>query len=83
MLTVQVSKLRQNGIIKLDGYQIFEMHRAGMVGGLLTAVKHELEPVLIFQCEEAAEIMIVQVKLGQRNIRIFNAYGLARSFCSN
>ena len=38
-------------------------------------MKHEVEPVLIFQCEEAAEIMIVQVKLGQRNIRIFNAYG--------
>ena len=38
-------------------------------------MKHELEPVLIFQCEEAAEIMVVQVKLGQRNIRIFNAYG--------
>jgi hypothetical protein len=36
---------------------------------LLTAVKHVLEPVLIFQCEEAAEIMVVQVKL------IFNAYG--------
>ena len=35
-------------------------------GWLLTAVKHGLEPVLIFQCEEAAEIM---VKL------IFNAYG--------
>ena len=73
--TVQESKLRQNGIVKLDGYKIFEMHRTGMGGGLLTAVKHVLEPVLIFQCEEAAEIMVVQVKLGQRNIRIFNAYG--------
>ena len=75
MLTVQESKLRQNGIIKLDGYQIFEMHRTGMGGGLLTAVKHELEPVLVFQCEEGAEIMVVQVRLGHRNIRIFNAYG--------
>ena len=26
VLTVQESKLRQNGIIKLDGYLIFEMH---------------------------------------------------------
>ena len=30
---------------------------------------------VIFQCEEAKEIVVVQVKLGQRNIRIFNAYG--------
>ena len=38
-------------------------------------MKHELEPVLVFQCEEGAEIMVVQVRLGHRNIRIFNAYG--------
>ena len=75
VITIQETKLRQNGIIKLNGYQIFEMHREGLGGGLLTAVKHELEPVLIYQSEEASEVMVVQVKVGDRNIRIFNAYG--------
>ena len=46
-----------------------------MGGGLLTAVRHELEPTLIYQCEDDCEIMVVQIKLGSRNIRIFNAYG--------
>ena len=59
VITIQETKLRQNGIIKLDGYQIFEMHREGLGGGLLTAVKHELDPVLIYQSEETSEIMIV------------------------
>ena len=75
VLTIQETKLRQNGIIKLEGYQIFEMHRLGLGGGLLTAVRHEIEPVLISQCEDEAEILVVQVKVGTRNIRILNAYG--------
>jgi hypothetical protein len=74
VITVQETKLRHYGIIKLNGYQIFEMHRAGLGGGLLTAVRHELEPVLVNQCDKA-EIMVVQVKVGSKNIRIFNAYG--------
>ena len=32
-VTVQESKLRQNGIVKLDRFHIFEMHRTGMGGG--------------------------------------------------
>ena len=47
------------------------MHREGLGGGLLTAVKHELDPVLIYQSEETSEIMVVQVKVGNTNIRIF------------
>ena len=31
-----------------------------------TALKHELEPVLIYQCEEEAEIKVVQVKIGSK-----------------
>ena len=30
VITVQETKLRHYGIIKLNGYQIFEMHRAGL-----------------------------------------------------
>ena len=62
VLTVQETKLRQNGIIKLDGYQIFEMHRTGLGGGLLTAAKHELDPVLISQGDDQAKILVVQLK---------------------
>ena len=51
------------------------MHRTGMGGGLLTAVKHELEPVLIHQGEDEVEIMIVEVTNGSKKIRIFNVYG--------
>ena len=38
-------------------------------------MRHELDPVLISQGDDQAEMLVVQVKVGSRNIRIFNAYG--------
>ena len=57
--TIQETKLRQNAIIKLNGYQIF---RVGLRGGCLNAVKHEL----IYQCEEESEIKVVLVKIDSK-----------------
>ena len=64
------------GLIKIKGYQIFEKVRSGPGGGLLTAVDEDLLPVLISTGEEEeTEIMTVQVKLGNYDVRIINAYG--------
>ena len=45
--TTQETKLRQANSVNLDGYIIFKKNRVGLGGGLLTAVKQDLEPVLI------------------------------------
>ena len=73
-ITVQLSKLRTSGIVHLAGYQIFQLNRTGFGGGLFTAVDENLLPVLVSSDDEN-EILIVQVKLGGHEIRIFNAYG--------
>ena len=41
-ITIQESKLKQTGVIKINGYKIFEKLRTGLGGGLLTAVIEEL-----------------------------------------
>ena len=46
-ITIQESKLRNCGNFKLDKYQVFEKRREGGGGGLLTAIDHNLDPVLI------------------------------------
>ena len=46
------------------------MHRAGLGGGLLTAVIHELEPVLVNQCD-AAEIGCSSESEGGRGVLFF------------
>ena len=74
-ITLQETKLRQSNVIKIDGYKVFEKMRNGFGGGLLTAVIDELEPVLISNGDEETEILVVQVRVGDQNVRIINSYG--------
>ena len=67
--------MRFKGIIRLEGYQIFENVRSGFGGGLLTAVSQDLSPVLVYSGSDDIELMVVQGKIGDNDIRIFNCYG--------
>ena len=75
VITVQETKLRKCGSIKLENYQIFEKNRPGFGGGLLTAVDQSLEPVLIEAASESSEILVVQCKIEQAQLRVINGYG--------
>ena len=77
VLTLQETKARKLGSIRLEGYQIFENIRVGGGGGgLLTAVDQNLKPVLISTGkDEETEILTVQAKVGIHDVRIVNAYG--------
>ena len=75
VITIQETKLRKMGSLKIENYQIFEKIRNGYGGGLLTAVDSNLEPVLIEAANDECEILVVQVKLGASKIRIINGYG--------
>ena len=76
VITIQETKLRKVGTLRLPGYQVFEKVRSGFGGGLLTAVNETLLPVLISSGKgDDSEILVVQVKTETHNIRIINAYG--------
>ena len=76
VITLQETKLRTLGKIKLPGYQIFEKVRSGCGGGLLTAVDEKLSPVLISTGQhEESEVLVVQCRAQSYDIRIINAYG--------
>ena len=78
IVTIQETKLRRAGSLKLKGYQIYETFRTGGVegGGLLTAVDDNINSVLIsVGNDENIEILVVQANVWDYNIRIINAYG--------
>ena len=60
-ILIQESKLRNKGSLKLDGYQIFELNRIGMGGGLFTAIDENLSPVLIRPGQDNTEILVTHV----------------------
>ena len=46
-----------------------------MGGGLLTAISQDISPVLISNGSENIEMIGVQGKVGNHNVRVFNCYG--------
>ena len=74
-IAIQESKLRNCGNFKLEKYQVFEKRREGAGGGLLTAIDHNLDPVLIQSEDEDCEILVVQCNLEKQKVRIINGYG--------
>jgi hypothetical protein len=74
-ITIQESKLRNSGQIKLKNYQVFEKIRKGLGGGLFTAIDLNLDPVLIESSNGESEILVVQCKVGNQKIRVINGYG--------
>ena len=76
IITIQETKHKKIGTTKLPGYQTFEKVRTNKGGGgLLTAVKEDLNPVLVSQGDEEIEIIVVEADLGKKKIRIVNGYG--------
>ena len=59
IITIQETKFRKMGNLKIENYEIFEKIRTdGYGGGLLTAIEKSLEPVLIEASNEENEILV-------------------------
>ena len=74
-ITIQETKLRNMGSVKLSDYQVFEKLRPGLGGGLFTAIRESLSPVLIAPSKEEVEILVVQCQVNEMQIRVINGYG--------
>ena len=74
-ITLQETKMRKMGSMKINEYQIFEKVRPSFGGGLLTAIKQSLKPVLISPCNDEADILVVQCQVNELKIRVINGYG--------
>ena len=73
---IQEIKLYKKGQIALDGFQCFEQVRVNSKGGgLLLAIHKSFDPVLIYEGNDDIEILVVQGKVGKKDIRFLNAYG--------
>ena len=75
IITLQETKSRQKGLVKLQGYQIYENIRTcNLGGGLLTAIDEKLDSAVITE-DENFDILTVQFQVDHKEVRIINAYG--------
>ena len=76
IITLQETKVRKKGLVKLPGYQVYEWVRTENIGGgLMTAIDEKIDSVVITDDCSNSEILTIQIKVENLDIRIINAYG--------
>ena len=76
IFTVQETQYRTKGRVKIEEFVIFESIRKNREkGGCMLGIHESLEPVLIEEYSDNFEIIVAEIKVAGKNIRVINAYG--------
>ena len=75
IFTINETNFKKKGNFKMDDYVIFETIRAKQIGGTLMGVHKSLDPVLIAEHCDPYEILVIETKIGLKEIRIITGYG--------
>ena len=74
IFTLQETHFAQKGRIKIDNFKVFEaIHRKEH--GIMMGVHMDLNPILISEHSELFEMLVVQVTVDNKDIRIITGYG--------
>ena len=74
IFTLQETHFSKKGRVKIEGFEVFEAIRMKEHGTMLGA-HVKLQPVLISEYSETFELLVVQVKVEGREIRLITGYG--------
>ena len=73
---IQETKYRTKGRIKIDNFVTFEAIRKNKEkGGTVIGIHESLKPVLIEEYSENFELIVVEVNIGGKEIRVMTGYG--------
>ena len=76
VFTVQETNFKKKGRLKCEEYEIFESIRQNKEkGGCLICIHKSLDPVLIEEYSEKFELIVTEVKIANKEIRIRTGYG--------
>ena len=75
IFTIQESHFSKKGLLKVDDYEIFEAIRSKKHGGSVIGVHKALDPVLISEYSKDFELVVVEIAIADKEIRIMSGYG--------
>ena len=75
VFTLQETQFSKRGKLQIDGFEIFEALRKKEGGGTLIGAHKSLEPILIHEYSEEFELLVVEINIGGKYIRIVSGYG--------
>ena len=80
VFTLQESHFRKKGKLKIDNYEIFEAIRKKQKGGTILGAHKSLKPILISEYSEDFELLVVEIRIRNKEIRIMTGYGPQESW---
>ena len=77
IITLQETHFKKKGKLreKLGDYEFFEAIRKKMKGGTLIGAHKSLDPILIEEYSDNFELLVVEVKIANKDVRIMSGYG--------
>ena len=75
VVTAQETHCRRKGRIQMNNMVVFEAIRSKKGGGTMCAVHEELNPKLIEEYNDPFELLVVEIEVEQKEIRIITGYG--------
>ena len=75
MFTIQESHFGKKGKLKVENYEIFEAIRKKQKGGTIIGVHKGLKPILIKEYSDEFELIVVEIQIKNKEIRIMSGYG--------
>ena len=75
VFTIQESHFNKKGKLTVDNFEIFEAIRKKNNGGTIIGAHKALKPMLIEEYSEDFELLVVEVKIKNKEIRIITGYG--------
>ena len=76
IFTVQETNYKKKGRLNIEEFEVFEAIRKNKDGGgTLVGIHKSLEPVLIEEYSDSFELIVVEVKLNEKEVRVISGYG--------
>ena len=77
IIILQETHFKRKGKLnkQLGDFEIFESIRKKQKGGTLIAAHKSLDPILIEEYSEDFELLVIEIKLGGKDVRIISGYG--------
>ena len=75
IFTIQETHFKRKGTFKMKDYEIFESIRSKQKGGTLMGIHKALNPVLIEEYDKEFELLVAEIKVAKKEIRIITGYG--------
>ena len=81
--TLQETQYPKKGKLKIDGWQIFESTRKIKGGGTMIGAHESLYPILISEHSDQFELIVVEITVEKKDVRIISGYGPQESWKSD